>query len=70
MHKLQIKYRSHGFSAMCSCGKRIASSRGCNRAGIAYGKVAAWGKYVQHCAEIGAKPAMHHDFRGLAGVKP
>ena len=50
--KIQYKYRhgvAHGFKATCDeCGKILRSTRGCNRAGLAYAEVAAKEEYERH----------------------
>lgn len=69
MHNFQLKYTKTGFLATCSCGEKLGRASGCNRAGMAYGKVYAWQRYVKHCQSVEAKPVMHEDCRGLAGVK-
>ena len=64
-HELAIKKARTGFSAKCSCGKRITSARGCNRSGYGYALVNAYETYAEHCRQVGCEPVMHEDCRSF-----
>jgi hypothetical protein len=59
MHTLEVTTHKGGFSAKCSCGKRLRTVRGANRGGCAYGAAGTWEDYVRHCREAGVKPSPH-----------
>lgn len=68
-HLLNIAFfkTGTGFTATCSCGRRISRPTGCNRAGMVYALSYAWQMYKDHCIACGAKPVMHKACEGLAG---